>query len=86
MLLILHLVSAFGSMLYTAYLYFFPSAAKLKISYGLVAATFATGFGLVFTKPAHIVEVCVMGLVYLSVVSVGIVSAKYKLARVQPTP
>ena len=82
MALVFHLIVAFGSIIYAAYAYWRPSKSKLYATYFLVVMTFITGFFLVFTKPAHMVEVCTLGLAYLGVVSVGIVSARNKLASI----
>lgn len=80
MALLLHLVFAFGSVGFTSYVFVYPSKSKLTVSYALVALTMLSGFFLVFTKPAHMVEVCTMGLLYVGFVSFGIVSARNKLA------
>ena len=76
----LHIIIALTSIAYTGFTFFFPSGSKLKASYVLVAATIASGTYLVFSKPAHMAEICVMGLIYLAFVTLGIVSARHKLA------
>ena len=63
MSLVIHLVCAFGSMAYATYTFFFPSRTGLRVTYGFVGLTFASGFWLVFTTPVHMAEVCVTGLV-----------------------
>lgn len=81
MIIIFHVIVALLSVAYTSYTYFRPSATKLKISYGFIGVTLASGFYLVFSAPAHMLESCVMGLVYVAVVSVGTFAAKGKLAK-----
>lgn len=80
-MLILHVIIACSSLIYTGYLFLRPSKSKLQISYGLLAATIATGSFLVITKPASMVPACEAGLIYLGVVLSGIFSARHRLAQ-----
>jgi hypothetical protein len=80
MALLLHIISAFTSLVFTAYMFFRPSAAKLQVSVGLIAGTVGTGTLLVVSKPGHILETCIMGLFYLVVTVFGTVAAQRKLA------
>lgn len=80
MILPIHIVIALASVIYTAFVYFAPSKAKLRVSYSLVALTVATGTWLVVANPAHMVQSCITGLVYLGVVFFGIALARNKLA------
>ncbi len=79
MILFLHIFIALGSMFLTAFAYVSPSKTKLRISYGLVAATIITGTYLVIMKLATLTQSWVTGLVYLAIVAVGIVAARNKL-------
>jgi hypothetical protein len=81
MALLLHILIALSSIAFTTYVFFSPSKPKLNASYALVAATIASGTYLVFANPAHMLQSCVSGLIYLGIVTVGIVSARAKLAR-----
>jgi len=83
MIVIFHVFAALLSIAVTSFTYFKPTAVKLRVSYGLIATTLASGFYLVFTAPAHMAEVCTMGLFYVAVVSVGTVAARGKLARLE---
>ncbi len=58
-----------------------PSARLLRFSYGAVALTFASGTYLVIAGPAHLVSSCISGIIYLGVVSAGLVPARMRLAR-----
>ncbi len=80
MIVLIHVLIALGSVAYATFAFFSPSKSKLRVSYGLVVATFATGFYLVVSNPAHMLQACATGLVYLGAVSVAIVSARHKLA------
>lgn len=69
-------------MVHTGYVAFHPSKGKLNFSYLLIAMTFLSGTYLVFIKPAHMVQSCMMGLAYLGAVSIGIAFAQRKLAKI----
>lgn len=85
-IILLHVLIALTSMITVSYAYLRPSAVKLRISYGLVTATVVSGTYLAISAPAHMIETCTVGLVYIAVVSVGIVAARGKLTRFeQPT-
>jgi hypothetical protein len=43
MMVILHVLIALSSIVFTTYAYFRPSASKLRVGYGLVGLTLATG-------------------------------------------
>lgn len=81
MIIFLHVLIAISSVIYTGYVFFSPSKQKLFISYVFVFLTIASGTYLVMLKPGHLLQSCLMGLAYLGVVIIGIVSAKYKLAQ-----
>ncbi len=80
MTLVLHILIALSSLAYTTYLFFTPSRAKLRLSYGLVAATLASGTYLVVSTHTAILQSCLTGLLYLGLDSLGILSARRKLA------
>ena len=80
MILIFHILTAISSVLYTAYVFFYPSQSKLRISYLGLTLTILTGTYLVITKPAHLTQTCVTGLVYIGVMLAGILAVRHKLA------
>ena len=81
MILLFHILVALGSMAQSTYMYFNPSARQLQASYGLVGLTLASGTYLVVSSSGHLLQSCMMGLFYLGVVSVGIISTQRTLAR-----
>ena len=83
MVILLHVLIALASLILTGITFLFPSKAKLFLSYTLVALTLVSGTYLVLTKPAHILQTCLEGLIYLAVVTVGIFSAQRKLATIK---
>lgn len=79
MILLFHIFVAISSLVLSGITYLRPTKSKLHISYGLVVVTFITGFYMVFSKPVHILNTCITGLVYLGIVSMAIFSAQRKL-------
>jgi hypothetical protein len=80
MLLILHIIIAISSLVYTGYIFITPSPKKLHIAYAFVAGTVISGIGLLLQKPTAMAQVCITGLTYLAFVSLGIFAARHKLA------
>ena len=81
MLLILHISIALSSLAVAGLAYFKPNQTSLRTSYALVGLTAATGTILTIQMPAHLMQTCATGLVYLGVVFTAIVSARQKLAN-----
>lgn len=80
MIVLLHVIIALSSMAYTTLMYVAPSKNKLKISYGLIGLTLASGTYLVVSTHAQMLSSCMTGLIYLGIVSAGILAARHKLA------
>jgi hypothetical protein len=83
MLLATHILIALSSLVYTTYVFFSPSEAKLKVSYGFVAATIGSGTLLVISMPSHLVSACYSGLSYLGIVLIGILGVRYRLGQTE---
>jgi len=83
MIVLLHVIIALASVGFTTYAFFRPSTSKLHIAYSLAGMTFASGVYMVWSAPVHIMHACISGLIYLGLVSIGIVAAKIKLATLQ---
>lgn len=81
MALSIHIFIAFLSVIYSTYLFIKPSKLKLFISYGLVASTLVTGSYLIVVNPSHMVQACVVGLIYVGVVLIEIILARTKLVK-----
>lgn len=83
MLLLFHIIAAFSSMAFAAYTFFAPTKAKLLTAWGLAGATLASGTLLIFQNPAHLVQACVVGIIYLAVVGVAIYASQRKFAAIK---
>ena len=83
MIVLLHVIIALASIVFTTYSYFRPSTTKLHVAYGFVGLTLASGIYMVWSAPVHMIQACTSGLLYLGFVSLGIVATKVKLAALQ---
>lgn len=80
MLLVLHIIIALSGLASATLAVFRPSQDKLSLSYGLVAATIASGTALVIVYHAQILSSCITGLVYIGVSLSLIMSAQRRLS------
>jgi hypothetical protein len=76
----LHIIIALSSVLFSSYISFQPSLKGLRFSYFMVALTLGTGAYLAVSTHSRLVPVCISGLVYIAVVSIGIIVARYRLS------
>lgn len=81
MIILLHVIMAFSSVICTTYLHAQPSRRKLYASYGLIVATLVSGTYLVISTHSPLLSSCVTGLVYLAVVLSLLFSARSKIAE-----
>lgn len=80
MIVLLHVLIAISSLVYTTYLLFAPARSKFKAAYTLVALTLLSGFGLIVITHSPILQTCISGLTFLAINSVGLAVAHYRLA------
>lgn len=81
MVVLLHVIIALSSITLSSYLFFKPSKKAMKASYGLIAGTVASGSYLIVTSPAHMLETCTVGLIYLGIVVAATLATRAKLAH-----
>lgn len=70
MVVLLHVLVALSSIAFTALLIISPSKFRLKISYGLVAATLGSGTYLAAFYPNHLAQACLSGIAYVSFITI----------------
>jgi hypothetical protein len=80
-MIILHIAVAFASIIFTTLAYFALSRWALVTAYVTAGATLATGIALVIISPSTMLHVCIAGITYLTVVSLGIVLARGRIRR-----
>jgi hypothetical protein len=83
MIILIHVIIAFTSLIIASFAFFRPTIKKLIVSYGFILATIGTGTYLLVTVPSHILQSCLSGLTYLTIVSVATIAAHVRLHRRQ---
>lgn len=83
MVLILHILIALSSVAFSTVSIFAPTNKKIKINYAFLAATWISGFFLVFQSNVSFGHLCLSGILYTGVVTMNIYLAKRKLAAQQ---
>lgn len=83
MTIVLHILIALASIVAVSWAFVRPAALSLRVTYSLTALTIASGTYLVVVMPAHMIQACTSGLVYLAGMSLAIVFARIKLVRLQ---
>ncbi len=76
-----HIVVAVSSLVCAIYAIFKPSPSTLRFSYGLTAATLASGTYIVLSTHTSLTQACTTGLVYLGIMTAGLTAARYRLVR-----
>jgi hypothetical protein len=80
MLLLVHVIIALSGLAASTAAVIKPSRDRLRLSYGLVLATIATGTVLVIVSHARILNSCITGLVYIGISLSLIITAQRKLS------
>lgn len=80
MLLLVHVIIALSGLVASTAAVIRPSRERLRLSYGLVLATIATGTVLVIVSHARILSSCITGLVYIGISLSLIITAQRKLS------
>lgn len=83
MIFLLHIAIAVSSVAFAGLTLASPSKKKINYSYGLVALTLTSGTWLVVSSGAHILQACITGLIYVSIVIAGIHLAQQKLSHTE---
>lgn len=81
MLLVTHIIIALASVVSSTFALFAPSQNKVNVTYGLTAATVASGTFLVISTHAPILQSCITGLLFVLVALAGTVVARQRLVR-----
>ena len=80
-LLIFHIIVACLSVIFTSILFFKPNLQKIYINYLLIGITIITGTILIFKYSSHLTEICFTGIIYLCLVTAGMVASHHKLTQ-----
>jgi len=85
MLLITHIIIALTGIGVTTILLLKPSSNKLNASYIFLVGTLTTGTILVLLTPGHMLQSCIIGIVYTAFVVGGIAIAKRRMTAKEHT-
>lgn len=83
MLVLIHVLVAVSSILYTSYVWLTPAKSRFYISYLLIGLTLISGSWLVWSHSAALLPACSSGLLYLAAVSAALLSARHRWNRQQ---
>jgi hypothetical protein len=83
MIILIHVIIALTSIVIASLAFFKPTLRKLIVSYGFILGTVASGTYLLITIPSHILQSCLTGLAYLTIVSFATIAAHVRLHQRQ---
>lgn len=81
MIILIHVIIALASIAVASYAFFSPSIKKILVSYGLIIATAASGSFLIVTASSNVLQSCLVGLSYVTAVSMVTVYAHLRLCK-----
>ncbi|MGH7218682.1 MAG: hypothetical protein ACREGE_04545 [Candidatus Microsaccharimonas sp.] len=81
MILLIHIITALASVLFSSLTFFKPSMNKLAIGYGLIIGTIASGTVLIVTASASVLHACVAGLVYTTAITLVTIATHVRIRR-----
>ena len=79
MILVVHILLAIASILYSIFTVFNPSSTKVKNIYILTSGTLLSGAVLIVTTPASFEKFCISGLLYIGIIALCIIFGKRSL-------
>ena len=80
-MIVLHIIIALFSIVITSVAFLAVAKWALRAAYGSAALTLLSGIYLVVAMPARMLHLCVAGVFYLAVVSLGILLARRRIIR-----
>lgn len=81
MVILIHVIIALTSIIIASVGLFRPSLRTFAISYGFIIATVASGTVLLVSSPSHILQSCLSGLGYITVVSIMTIASHVRLGH-----
>lgn len=83
MIILIHVIIALTSIIIASFAFFQPTLKKLIVSYGFILGTVASGTYLLISAPSHILQSCLTGLAYLTIISFATIAAHVRLHKRQ---
>lgn len=81
MLILIHVIIALLSIGIASFVYLKPSIKRLAVSYLFIVGTVGTGTALLLSTPGNILKSCLVGLLYLTVVSIVTIATHVRIQR-----
>lgn len=81
MIILAHVLIAIISIIVATVVFVKPSITKLGLSYFFMISTVASGTFLLLSSPSNILKTCLVGLCYITVVSVVTIATHMKLRK-----
>lgn len=81
MVILIHVIIALSSIGIASFVYFQPSIKRLIVSYLFILATVGSGTYLLLSSPSNILKSCLVGLLYLTVVSIVTIATHVRIQR-----
>ena len=81
MVILIHVLIALTSIGVASVVYFKPSVQRLIVSYFFIIATVGSGTYLLISSPSNILKSCLVGLLYLTVVSIVTIASHVRLKK-----
>ena len=82
MVILIHVIIALLSIGIASFVYFKPSIARLAVSYLFILGTVGSGTFLLLSSPSNILKSCLVGLLYLTVVSIVTIATHIRVRRI----
>lgn len=76
-----HVLIALSSIALSSFTFFKPTMKRLYASYGFIVATVASGTYLIISTQSHILQSCLTGLFYLTVVSLVTIATHVRIRK-----
>lgn len=81
MVILIHVIIALASIAVASFVYFKPTITRLITSYGFILATVASGTLLLLSSPSNILKSCLVGLAYLTAVSIVTIATHIRIQK-----
>lgn len=81
MVILIHVIIALASIGTASFVYFKPTIKRLIVSYGLIVATVGSGTFLLLSSPSNILKSCLVGLLYLTAVSIVTIATHIRIQK-----
>ena len=79
MIILIHVIIALSSIAVASFVYFKPSIKRLAVSYMFIIGTVGSGTFLLLSSPGNLLKSCLVGLLYLTVVSIVTIASHMRL-------